>query len=246
MGKRLEIKHGDVYGRLTILKEVETHITPCGTKIRRVLVQCDCGSDPFEARLNDLRSGHTTSCGCVQREKAKESNKKYNTYDLTSEEYGIGYTQKGEEFYFDKEDYDLIKDYCWRIDNGYVVTNENNTNTGKRKEVSMHRLVMNAKDGMDIDHRFHVTNDNRKSQLRECRHSQNCMNRGITKRNTSGVLGVSWNKQNSKWLAQIYVNGKNVYLGSYINIEDAIQSRKEAEQLYFGEYSPNSKVVTNE
>ena len=46
--------------------------------------------------------------------------KKYNTYDLTGE-YGIGYTSKDEEFYFDLEDYDKIKDYCWRITmQGYV------------------------------------------------------------------------------------------------------------------------------
>lgn len=31
-----------------------------------------------------------------------------NTYDLSGE-YGIGYTTKGEEFWFDLEDYDKIK-----------------------------------------------------------------------------------------------------------------------------------------
>ena len=40
-----------------------------------------------------------------------ETFKKYNTYDLSGE-YGIGYTSKGEEFYFDLDDYDKIKDYC--------------------------------------------------------------------------------------------------------------------------------------
>ena len=40
-------------------------------------------------------------------------NKKYNKYDITSHDYGIGWTYDGYEFYFDLLDYDLIKNYCW-------------------------------------------------------------------------------------------------------------------------------------
>lgn len=44
--------------------------------------------------------------------------KKYNKYltDLEDEHglYGIGYcSNSGTEFYFDMQDYDVIKDYCW-------------------------------------------------------------------------------------------------------------------------------------
>ena len=245
MGK-IEVKTGDVYGRLTVIKEVEPYVSPSGKKARKFLVQCDCGSDPFEVTLNNLRRGRTTSCGCVHKEKTIERNKdnhKTNTYDLTNGDYGIGYTSKGEEFYFDLEDFDLIKDYCWYINaKGYVVTNEADTN----KPILFHRLVMNCTEGMDIDHRFHKVNDNRKSQLREVTHSQNCMNRGIAKRNSSGVVGVSWHKARNKWIAKIYVNGKQIYLGAYINIEDAIQSRKDAELEYFGEYRYKDNKVGNE
>ena len=48
-----------------------------------------------------------------------------NVYDLSGE-YGIGYTLKGEEFYFDLEDYDKIKDYCWHINKKYVCTKYKN------------------------------------------------------------------------------------------------------------------------
>ena len=105
----------------------------------------------------------------------------------------------------------------------------------------MHRLVMNASEGMDIDHRHRKTNDNRKSQLREVTRSQNLMNRGIQKNSISGVTGVTWYKKNSKWIAQIYVNEKRIYLGSFTNIEDAIQARLEAEKKYFGGFSNNHK-----
>lgn len=63
-----------------------------------------------------------------------------NTYDL-SRNYGIGFTSKGQEFYFDLEDYQLVLQYIWYIDNhGYVRTNINEN--GKRTYLFMHHLVM--------------------------------------------------------------------------------------------------------
>ena len=225
---------GEKYGRLTIIGEAEPHIQPSGQKHRMVLVQCSCGSDPFEVQLSNLRNGNTTSCGCVRKEKTKERMRKYNTYDLETYEYGVGYTTKGEEFYFDKEDYQKIKEYTWYLDkDGYVITYEANTG----KQIKFHRLIMNASEGMDIDHRFHKVNDNRKSQLREVTRSQNLMNRGIRKDNASSVTGVSWHKARNKWRAYITINGKTKHLGYFINKEDAIQSRLEAELKYFGEFA---------
>lgn len=51
--------------------------------------------------------------------------------------------------------------------------------------------------------------------------------------NTSGYKGVCWDKERKKWLAQIRLRGKHIYLGRYKNIEDAIKARKEAEEKYF-------------
>ena len=65
----------------------------------------------------------------------------------------IGYTLKEEPFYFDLEDYNLIKDYCWHIDkNGYVVCKRDKT-------IFMHRLVMAAPSDMVVDHIYHNKND---------------------------------------------------------------------------------------
>ena len=134
--KKIIINQGDKYSHLTIIKEVEPYISPKGKKKRKFLCQCDCNSAPIEVLLNSLRRGHTTSCGCLQKEKTKEMHKKYNKYDLETYEYGVGYTTKGEEFYFDKEDYPKIKGYCWYIDkNRYVVTKDADT----KKMIKMHR-----------------------------------------------------------------------------------------------------------
>ena len=244
MAKKLIVNQGDKYGRLTIIEEVEPHITPSGQKQRMILCSCDCGtSEPFEVTLNNLRSGHTTSCGCVRKEKAKEIHKKYNTYDLETYEYGVGYTTKGEEFYFDKEDYQKIKEYAWYLDkDGYVVAYEANTG----KQIKFHRLIMNCPEDKVVDHRYRKTNDNRKSQLREVTPSQNCMNRMVDKRNKSGVVGVNWDKARNKWRAIIGVNGKNIHLGSFTTKEEAIEARLKAELELFGEYSQNYEKLTQQ
>ena len=72
------------------------------------MCKCDCGNF-VEIVGIDLRNGHTKSCGCIHSEQLVNRNKemaKENAWDTTSKEYGIGYTSKGEEFYFDKEDFE--------------------------------------------------------------------------------------------------------------------------------------------
>lgn len=53
------------------------------------------------------------------------------------------------------------------------------------------------------------------------------------KNNTSGFKGVTKNKRNGKWIAQIAFKRKNIYLGEFVDIQDAINARKEAEEKYF-------------
>ena len=52
--------------------------------------------------------------------------------------------------------------------------------------------------------------------------------------NTSGVTGVTWRKRNNKWVAYIRVNTKKIHIGYYVNLEDAIKARKDAELKYYG------------
>ena len=202
--------------------------------------QCDCGNTHV-TRSSTLLRGMCRSCGCLNKEinYCKRNNKTYhpNEYDLSGE-YGIGYTSKGESFYFDLEDYDKIKDYCWYINSGgYVSTNI--PREKKQKKITMHRLIMDLIDGgrdIYVDHIFHNKTDNRKSQLRIVNVQQNTFNHSKFKNNSSEYNGVYWHKKHQKWEVLIGVDGKIKYLGMYKNIEDAIQIRKEAEEKYFGEY----------
>ena len=77
-------------------------------------------------------------------------------------EYGIGYTSKGEEFYFDLEDYDLIKNYCWyKTFYGYLATRER----GSKKHIFLHKIILRYQNQSknDIDHINGNKADNRKS-----------------------------------------------------------------------------------
>jgi hypothetical protein len=70
--KKLEIGKGDKYGRLTILTEVEKHISISGYKSRQFLCSCDCGNIK-KIVLKELRRGETKSCGCLQKETASQT-----------------------------------------------------------------------------------------------------------------------------------------------------------------------------
>lgn len=238
MGKCIDLI-GQRFDRLLVIKRVENYINK-KYQVSQWLCICDCGNEVV-VRSDSLRSGKVRSCGCLHKESASKQgskNKKYNTYDLTGE-YGIGYTSKGEEFYFDLEDYDLIKNYCWYIDkHGYVVARELN----KDRMVKLHKLLF---PNVEVDHIHHKKYDNRKSKLRTATRSQNNMNRGLRNDNSSGVVGVCWAKRENKWLARINMNGKEIHLGYFEKFEDAVNARKEAEEKYFGEFSYDNSIVLN-
>ncbi|MGH9931002.1 MAG: hypothetical protein ACREA9_17480 [Pyrinomonadaceae bacterium] len=68
--KRIEVKAGDQYGRLTVIREVEPLLRQNGWLRRRVECRCECGTTATTL-LDSLRKGQTQSCGCLHRERAK-------------------------------------------------------------------------------------------------------------------------------------------------------------------------------
>lgn len=95
---------------------------------------------------------------------------------------------------------------------------------GKGKMVTMHRWLMDAPDGVEVDHINGNTLDNRRSEnLRLVTHSENNQNRrGARRGSKSGVRGVSWNEAKQKWNARVTVNGKVYRLGAnFTNLAEA-------------------------
>lgn len=109
------------------------------------------------------------------------------------------------------------------------------------KNYLLHRLIAiyfipNLDNKPNVDHNNNITTDNRIHNLRWCNHSENGMNSKISKKNTSGIKGVIWNKSINKWCAQIMINNKNKYLGRFENKEDAIKARQKASVELFGDF----------
>jgi len=90
------------------------------------------------------------------------------------------------------------------------------------------------------DHMDHINGnkaDNRIENLRVVTVRENCMNRPRRKDNSSGHTGVYWVANENRWMAQIKAGGRQKTIGRYLEKEDAIAARKDAEAAYG--YHPN-------
>ena len=86
-----------------------------------------------------------------------------------------------------------------------------------------------------VDHINRDKYDNTPANLRLANNQLNSANGGIYKHNTTGVRGVSYNKRDNIFYAQIKVKQKTIHLGSFTCVEQAASIRKQAEIKFFGE-----------
>lgn len=229
MAKIKDLK-GLRFGRLTVLEfyDIKNHNA-------RWRCLCDCGNETIVYACG-LKSGKTLSCGCLQRETTSKIHKLYNDFDL-SKDYGIGYLSKGGIFYFDLDDYELIKDYYWYSnDNGYILAH--NIKSNKPQNVRLHRLVMGVvQDDKIIDHINNKPYDCRKQNLRFATKQTNNINRGANANNKLGIKGVNKNTNSETYTARIMVDSKTIYLGCFNSIDEAKKARDKAEKELFGEFA---------
>lgn len=236
---------GKRFGRWTVLYD-------CGVinGYRMVHCKCDCGNER-DVDLSNLKAGISSSCGCLRDETSiinGKNNKKENSYDITSNDYGIGWTDDNYAFYFDIEDLKYIKPYCWhRHSDGYLRTcyssyyDENGAR--HNKYIMMHQLLSNHYfDGEVLDHINGRTYDNRKENLRPVIHIDNSKNLKISSSNKSGHKGV-WQTPNGSWIAYITCDRVRHHLGTFNDYEDAVRVREKAETELFKEYNREKEYL---
>jgi len=228
---------GMVFGRLTVLEQVEDYISPQGKHQTRWMCKCGCKEENIVfATTNNLKRKHQLSCGCLRKEcMAKVGSAKIYNKCKFFKTYVVMYTSKGEEIYIDRCDYTKVKDYCWWITGkGYVLASDKNGGS-----IQLHRLIMDCPDDLLVDHIGGelTRNDNRRFNLRYATNAENCINKDIYPNNTSGVAGVSWIASKQKWVASIRIKNEIIALGHFTSLEEATQARKVAEEKYFGEWS---------
>lgn len=239
-------EHGIPDSRLTVVKQADDYIRPNGKRSAQWLCKCNCGNcNLIKVRADALKDGTTKSCGCLNIEKAKLTcsqngmlNHDENQYDISCE-YGVGWTgNTNKPFYFDVEDYELIKKYYWnekKNQHGYIrLVAHSRINDCFTGEITMSMLL----GFKEYDHIDRNPLNNQKSNFRKATKSQQCMNRSKFTNNTSGFVGVSWRKRDEKWCAYIQIDKKTISLGYYHNKEDAIIARLKAEKEHYGEFAP--------
>tara|TARA_R110002126_G_scaffold2337_2_gene13445 strand:+ start:3380 stop:3886 length:507 start_codon:yes stop_codon:yes gene_type:complete len=141
----------------------------------------------------------------------------------------------------DDEDYEYLNQWKWyanKFGNIFYAVKNIKIFKGKIRPVLMHRFLSNNKNTkMHTDHINGDGLDNRKINLRICTHSQNLMNRGASINNKTGYKGVSYDKKQNKFKAQIGVNKKNITLLRTNNPIDAARAYNTAAQKYHGEFA---------
>ena len=105
----------------------------------------------------------------------------------------------------------------------------------KCKPYKAHRLAFFYMKGywpIEIDHDDGNGLNNKWGNLFDVTHLNNCRNKRLSVRNKSGCSGVDWHKRIKKWQARITINYKELHLGYFLKINDAIKTRKAAEKKY--------------
>lgn len=108
------------------------------------------------------------------------------------------------------------------------------------KSYLLHRVIYCMHYGYFPNQVDHIDNNpinNKIENLREVTGSQNCMNKKISIRNTSGYKNVCWHKAAKKWRVQIKIKGVSKNFGCYEDIELADLVAHEVRNKYFGKYA---------
>lgn len=223
---------GKKFGRLTVIKEYKN----INNKRIKWECKCDCGNIVITTG-DSLTTKKTTSCGCKRKE-TRFLQRKRNIYKFDkNEQIGFGYDEKGNYFIFDLEDYDKIKDYTWRKSNDGHWNYRNGNNTLQLS----HIILPEIPKYQIIDHKDKNPDNNRKNNLRPANKQTNAQNSKISKKNTSGVIGVCKTSSN-KWRAYLTINKKQIGLGIYEKFEDAVKARLKGERKYFKEFAPQQHL----
>lgn len=245
---RIKLKPGDQCEDWTVLYHAAV-----GIKKRRNYwrVQCKCGRESMlpTATLTGRHSRRCRSCAMrlVHARNATGSHrrsKKINACVLKAKTAHIT-LKGGTEVVIDREDYDRVRDYNWFLTG---VSKYAAAWQGKNKpRLLLHYVIMNhSHEDSDkiVRHRNGNVLDCRKVNLEIVSMSEG-LHQAARKRanNTSGYIGVTWNKQHDRWQSKITVDYKQVWLGLYDDPRQAARAYDQAKTKYFGAKAPTNKSL---
>lgn len=181
------------------------------------LFKCDCGNNGIY-RAASVKFNRRLSCGkCFNGLKLNQEILKYFLeYDPETGLFKRNINNKGR-----------IYSGC-NAQNGYVIIRINDVSYGAHRLAWLY--VYGYLPENNIDHINKDRSDNRIKNLREASIACNRINSKINSNNSSGVMGVFFDKKSKKWRSQIITNGKYKYLGLFDDFTEAVAHRLAAEQ----------------
>lgn len=139
---------------------------------------------------------------------------------------------QGKKAIIDDDDFDEISKFKWTMHSeGYAYRMIYYPD--HQKCVLLHRLIMKAVKGQEVDHLNGNKLDNRKKNLRFCTSGENKANQKIRADNTTGHKGVWQDKRNGRYYAYINFQGKRYCLKGYATAKEAATAyNQKALELY--------------
>lgn len=159
--------------------------------------------------------------------------------------YLCGNKGEGKFAIVEDDDFDRVNKYKWHLHPcGYAIGRP-----GAKNKILLHRFIMDAQKGEDIDHINGNKLDNRRNNLRACSRTQNKQNQHKVM-SASGFKGVSRAGKaykTKKWIATIRNNGKQINLGYFETSHQAAVVYDFWATYFFGKYAhTNFKVVSQD
>lgn len=243
---------GRQFGLLTVIEQAEDYVEPNGK--RRAAWLCECSCD-YHNRIIVLQrklktEGDKLSCGCCKTKcEGYCTKKKFNQYEIDGDVVRIKLSNCNQYTVIDLDKWEEvphIKELLWGINNvGYVrahIPKSLQAEFDNKTHITLHRLICPCEDGFEPDHLDRDKLNNKAANLIPKTHLMNSINMSKYKNNTSGVIGVSWKTSEQKWISQIVVNKKYIFL-YYGNCKtDAIRARLKAEWEYYKEDAPQKDL----
>jgi len=137
----------------------------------------------------------------------------------------------------DESDFLNVSQYQWHIEKSRNNLKYAQTIIGKRpnkRTMRLHRLILSSLE--QIDHINHNGLDNRRVNLRICTNAENNRNKQSNRNPKSGHTGIRYNEKTDSYYVRIMVDKKEISLGHYKTLDEAIAARTAGEIRYFGEF----------
>ena len=222
---------GQRFGRITVLGlDPEPYRSPGGKPTRRWRCRCDCGTELVVLQNALTGKNGTRSCGCVRSEKSRAA-----AVDMSGQRFGRLTVLGPEELDRPRTNGQRMGWKC-RCDCGKeIIITRKELMSGKvhscgclLSEASASRVAVSVGqvDGTTL------------SAIRP--------ERGANKNSKSGIKGVYWSARDGCWIAKITVKRRNITIGRYHNLPDAVKARRAAEEEYFTPILEENKTPTRE